>query len=78
MVNPTALIIEDDPDFRASLAALVKRECYDTSEAASLAEPAPRWRRARPTPAPWTSAARRQRLELLRQEDGTVPSSSWW
>ena len=38
MVNPKALIVEDDPDFRSSLGALVSREGYDTSEAGSLAE----------------------------------------
>jgi two-component system response regulator AtoC len=38
MVNLRALIIEDDPDFRASLAALVSREGYETSQAASLEE----------------------------------------
>jgi two-component system response regulator AtoC len=38
MVNLRALIVEDDPDFRASLAALVSREGYETSQAASLEE----------------------------------------
>ena len=38
MGNLTALIIEDDPDFRTSLAALVDREGYETRAAASLAE----------------------------------------
>jgi len=38
VANPKALIIEDNADFRESLAALVSREGYETVEATSLAE----------------------------------------
>ena len=38
MVKLKALVVEDDPDFRASLAALVSREGFDTREAGSLEE----------------------------------------
>jgi DNA-binding NtrC family response regulator len=70
MVNLKALIIEDDRDFRESLAALVSREGYETSEAASLAEA----RAALATNAPDLALVDLglpdgSGLELLRQED---------
>ena len=70
MVNLRALIIEDDPDFRVSLAALVSREGYETSEAANLAEA----RAALAANAPDLALVDLglpdgSGLELLRQED---------
>jgi DNA-binding NtrC family response regulator len=70
LVNLRALIIEDDPDFRVSLAALVNREGYETSEAASLAEA----RAALAANAPDLALVDLglpdgSGLELLRQED---------
>jgi two-component system response regulator AtoC len=37
MTNPSALIVDDDRDFRASLAALVEREGFATRESGTLA-----------------------------------------
>jgi two-component system response regulator AtoC len=74
MVNPRALIIEDDPDFRESLAALVSREGYETSEAGSVAEARAALAANRPDVAlvdlglPDGSG-----LELLRREDDAPP-----
>jgi DNA-binding NtrC family response regulator len=74
MVNPRALIVEDDPDFRSSLAALVSREGYETFEAANLAEARAALAAKPPNLAlvdlglPDGSG-----LELLRQEEGAAP-----
>jgi DNA-binding NtrC family response regulator len=74
MVNPRALIVEDDPDFRASLAALVSHEGYETTEAATLAEARAALAAAPPDLAlvdlglPDGSG-----IELLRREEGTPP-----
>ena len=74
MVNPRALIVEDDPDFRASLAALVSREGYETAEAATLAEARAALAAAPPDLAlvdlglPDGSG-----IELLRREEGMPP-----
>jgi DNA-binding NtrC family response regulator len=74
MVNPRALIVEDDPDFRASLAALVSREGYEIVEAASLEE-------ARAALVPGTTDLALvdlglpdgSGLELLAQNEGAPP-----
>jgi DNA-binding NtrC family response regulator len=74
MANPRALIVEDDPDFRASLAALVSREGYETAEAATLAEARAALAAAPPHLAlvdlglPDGSG-----IELLRHEEGMPP-----
>jgi two-component system response regulator AtoC len=74
MVNPRALIIEDDPDFRESLAALVSREGYETFEAGSLGEARAALASSRPDVAlvdlglPDGSG-----LELLRREEDAPP-----
>jgi two-component system, NtrC family, response regulator AtoC len=74
MVNPRALIIEDDPDFRESLAALVSREGYETVEAGSIAEARAALAANRPDVAlvdlglPDGSG-----LELLRREEDAPP-----
>ena len=74
MVNPRALIVEDDPDFRSSLAALVSREGYETSEVSSLAE-AHAALAARPPDLALVDLGLPDGsgLELLRQEEGSVP-----